>query len=438
VKLLANHQDNEKNQIYLSTDDTLLSLLPGEVKFRSGSESTRKRNSVPGAGKQELKLHFSWLSPDGGEFLAPSAKIIYYLQYPELRFSGFLKGCLNSPRALRRDFQEEYGRRAVVIGVRGDQTVGIVITDDDGPRLIDELSSLPRFGFGGTLKNLMLERSRILDPNPVVEELRKVSGIWHDACFLPPGESEPLPRRARQGAGWTLEALLGIPMNSSSGPDHSGFELKSFQASGKVSVITSEPDFGWRREHGLKEYLEGFGRPSRFDERKLVFNGEHIAWKVNLQTGSKLVIEHWDSIRNAPDGTGIPSVLLVHEASETVLAGWDFTTLASRWSKKHMGCIYLEYERAPDHGLAERYRFGPTAYIGQCTSINRLLKALASGVVYLDPGDSLSASGELHSRMQWRSRGVRGRSLLEGLATLYDNFTTVELCPQAPIAHDGP
>ena len=100
VKVLAPNQDNEKNQVYLGTKDSLLTLLPGTLSFLAESRSVAKRHSQLGIGKEVLHLNFSWISDSGDLNPAPHAKVICYLQYPELRFSGFLKDCSDAPRSL--------------------------------------------------------------------------------------------------------------------------------------------------------------------------------------------------------------------------------------------------------------------------------------------------------------------------------------------------
>ena len=138
VKLLATNQDNEKNQVYFGYSKELLSLFPSKVSFRSPSESRSKSSSAAGKPILEHAFKLYWLSDRAEPALAPNAKIIDYFQYPEMRFSGFLSGCSNPPDALRRDSQDSYGRRVLVMGISEDSVFGTVLTDTDC-NFIDEL-----------------------------------------------------------------------------------------------------------------------------------------------------------------------------------------------------------------------------------------------------------------------------------------------------------
>ena len=428
VKPLALNQDNDKNQIYLGTDDSLLALFPGRLGYRAESTSSKKRHSAPGVGKEVLEMNFSWVLPNGEEERAPEAKLIFYLQYPELRFSGFLKGSPRSPRALRREEQDPFGRRVLLLAIRDEDVLGVVVTDADNPNVVTELEHLDLMPGQRLLRHFPLSASpRSPNLDQLVSEVREISNYWHEACVLKAGESAPIPRQAQQGSGWTLEALLGIPMNGTKGPDKYGYEIKVLPSSGPVSLITSEPDFGWRKERGLTDYLHEFGWPGAKNDGSFRFNGKHNTLRPYDRSGAIVVIDHWDPISNGPDGTGEPNVLLVHTKTDTVIAGWTFESLAAKWSKKHSGCVYVEYERQPDTGLAVAYRYGPRAHIGQGTSINHLLRSLASGSIYLDPGDRVNFDGAAKARMQWRTSGSRREPITTKLADLYQRFTTLEI-----------
>ncbi|MFK5892978.1 MAG: hypothetical protein QM504_07130, partial [Pseudomonadota bacterium] len=80
--------DNSKNQPYMGGHLTDLGFLPiGEIV---ASDSTSKKTKNP---KRQIKyttaLNYFWISSEGDLYKAPNAKLIYYPQYPEVRFSGF-------------------------------------------------------------------------------------------------------------------------------------------------------------------------------------------------------------------------------------------------------------------------------------------------------------------------------------------------------------
>jgi len=431
VKMLSLNQDNEKNQVYLGTDDTLLSMFPGDLTYMSESESTKKRRSAPGVGKLVLNLDFSWLWPDGSTTKARHAKFIYYFQYPEIRFSGFLLGSDRSPRALRRDEQDLYGRRALLLAIRGEETLGVIVTDQDNSGLIRELDRLEPMPGQTLIKVLPLPRTQTSTNLPLLlEELRNVAAIWQPAQFF--GKNDPFPkqRQAAQGSGWTLEAVLGIRHNGISGPDKHGYELKVLSPKGPLSLITTEPNLGARNDEGLTAYLHKFGWPGTKNDGSYRFNGEHNTARPYKKSGAIIVIEHWDSTLNAPDGSGSPEVKLVRQSSGEVIAGWTLDLLKKKWGNKHEGCVYVEYSRRPPKGgLATDYRFGDLVYCGLGTSVNHLIRALSDGIVYFDPGDRVLANGEVKARWQWRIRNTKGFPLNKRLPVLYNDWQAHRIVP---------
>ena len=436
VKLLSPNQDNEKNQIYLGTSDSLLSQFPGELSFLGGSQSGAKSHSDLGRGKEVLSLNFSWLGIDGVRSPAPQTKLIYYFQYPEIRMSGFLTGSPEAPRALRRRFQDEYQWRVLILGISGNEVFGMVITDRNGEGLLDEFRGLPRFPGQELLLQLPLtSQSSATNLHSLSNELADIAGIWHPGVRLGGNPPALTPYQGPQGSGWTLEALLSIPMNSRSEPDKFGYEMKVLAHTGALSLITSEPDFGLRKELGLSDFLHRYGWPGKKDDGSFRFNGEHNTLRPYPASGAQVEIDHWDAAINGPDGTGEPTVMVIHEDTGAVLAGWTLESLAAKWSKKHAGCIYVEYDRYPEReGLASHYRYGPRAYCGLGTSVNNLLRALSSGLVFLDPGDRVSKDGEEKHRMQWRTKSIRGQRLPDRLPALYNDWQVIELCDESDLA----
>ncbi len=431
VKVLAKNQDNEKNQIYLGAERGLSQLLPGIPGVRSGSTSTRKRHSVPGQLITELKLEFSWLWPDAQPSPAPSTRIIDYFQYAadgETRLSGFIRDCPRAPRALRRDEMDAFGRRVLVIGVAEERTFGIVVTDRDGQQLVDRLSALPFVPNHPVLRLWELNRNDPrLNPDVLIEDLRKIAGRPLPACALHRAGESPVPQRARQGGGWTLEANLGIPRNSASGPDKHGFEIKSVSGD-QVTIITTEPDLGARPE-GFVDYMKRFGWESPVRPGHWVFNGAHRCNHPNNRTHAVLIVDHWDHTRNAPAGTGEPRILLIETRTDQLIAGWSYRRIAEHWNKKHAGAVYVETIPSNCDGgrFPSHYSYGPTVCIGIGTNPIRYFQNLARGEIYLDPGDSLSAGGTQKRRTQWRIRGNIRSALAKRLEPLYFQFDVYDL-----------
>ncbi len=111
AKLLAEN-DNSKNQVYFGPDFSALSLFPNQGIFSDG-------NTFKPIYK--AKLDFWWVSATGVLSKAQGAKLILYPQYPEVRFSGFLQGCRESPSKI---LNARSKNRVLFMGVKAD---GIIV-----------------------------------------------------------------------------------------------------------------------------------------------------------------------------------------------------------------------------------------------------------------------------------------------------------------------
>ena len=439
IKPLADNQDNEKNQIYLGYSHELFSLLPGKVSFRSPSESKDKTHSSYGKAKIENALNLYWIENNRKPELAPNSKIIDYFQYPEMRLSGFLSGCANPPDALRRDHQEKYGKRILLLGMSGENIYATVVTETQHD-FFKQLLTQPKWPVHDLLLKLKINMpSHVSDARPseiqselensvfdfdrLLFELKLLGSTKYPSSTLKENNGQAIPFRGNQGAGWTLESLLNIPRNSSESPDKYGFELKTF-LSNKITLMTPEPDFGYRYEEGLESFLNKFGWIGTKNDGSYRFNGKHNTQSINKKSGLLLQIENWDYQLNAPTGKGIPNVLLVNPKTDEVAAGWSFEKLARKWGRKHAGAMYItaqkhtqDSEKFPSH-----YSFGPMVYCGLGTSTLHLMRGIASGFVYLDPGDRINSNGEEKKRSQWRVDKIPKLNFGKSLAPLYDEM----------------
>lgn len=84
--------DNSKQQIYLGGNLEILQ----DFRFREVIATEAGRNST-----YKAKLDFLWVGKDFTE-RADGAQLILYPQYPEVRLSGFLRGCKQAPSELLR------------------------------------------------------------------------------------------------------------------------------------------------------------------------------------------------------------------------------------------------------------------------------------------------------------------------------------------------
>ena len=86
--------DNSKNQVYLGGGFGALNIIPhGEIITDTRPMAGSKQD------RPKARVNFFWLDTDG-RHPAPDAQLILYPDYPEVRMSGFLKGCKAAPSNL--------------------------------------------------------------------------------------------------------------------------------------------------------------------------------------------------------------------------------------------------------------------------------------------------------------------------------------------------
>jgi hypothetical protein len=317
----------------------------------------------------------------------------------------------------------------LVIGISGEQIFATVVTDKT-PNLNDALLALPKWKTYELFHVLTLSgaSSPLIDPTKLLAEIQAIAGQKHDGCSLKALGGIPDPYFAVNGGGYTLEALLGIPKNSAAAPDKYGFEIKSFSTN-RITLMTPEPDFGYRHDQGLTAFLDKFGWKGTKNDGSRRFNGKHNTLRKYPISNLELKILNWDHSMNTPDGNGSPDVVLIDADTAEIAAGWTFSKLSQSWGRKHAGGIYVKTTRSQPISSARppQYKFGPTVHCGLGTNPLYLMKAIAEGKVYLDPGDRVNAAGEEKKRTQWRIEKPRGVTLGDALSILYDQLTTYEL-----------
>lgn len=409
VKHLSQRQDNDKNQIYLgSRSEGVLNIFPSEVSLRSESESTKKPRSSRGQQKIEAKLEFHWLDRQGNSFSAPETRIIDYFQYPEVRLSGFLSGCDSPPDSLRRRHQEDYGRRILILGPSSTGTTyGLVLTAAQDP-LVQRFPQLNQSEVCGVLRTHVIGASVGSDPRAsLMDELRSLVGVWHPSVSLRSAAEGPQPFNGNQGAGWTLEALLGIPRNASKTPDKHGFEIKSFKQGGKISLMTPTADVGEEGSLAFRDFMARYGWPARRGDGTIVFNGTHKYNKRCLSSGYVLDVHGYDPSKRAfASSSEQITPCLMDREKDLMVSGWSFQKLLSNWSKKHAQACYVEYVKRPYSGTDPRhdseYMYTGNVYIGSGTNIFLYLHAIVSRCVYYDSGHEITSTGKAKQRPQWR------------------------------------
>lgn len=424
VKILAPKQDNEKNQIYLGGGlDGVTNLFPARIEVRSASKSVAKRKSALGKPKLEAQVDFSWLGGNGARYDAPSTRIIDYFQYPEVRMSGFLNGCDAGPDALRRKHLDQYGRRILVMGTASDgKVVGLVLTERDDP-LVASFPELPLAGPRGVLRVLAVDGAAGVAPAELLrlEIAAIVQGGWHSSRINKGGNI--IPFTGAQGGGYTLEALLGVAANGNKAPDRHGFEIKSFGGS-RISLMTPTPDRGYQGEHTFREFMERYGHPAVKDDGSRRFTGLHKCGAVNEKTGLGMRVAGYDSQKDSfGDVDGIAVELFHHETGE-IAASWSLEKLANCWNIKHANALYITFDSRDREDGAREYCYSSTWVQGKGTDVWRLLRAIARGIVFYDPADTVYADGRPKVRSQWR---INSSGLKQAMALLYAESSTVSV-----------
>lgn len=422
IKHLSPSQDNEKNQIYLGGGlDGVTNLFPAQISIRSQSESTAKRRSAAGQPKIEALLDFAWLDSSGSRHDAPTTRIIDYFQYPEVRMSGFLKGCPEAPDALRRDRVRRFGKRVLIMGTASDgKVIGLVLTERDDP-VVSDFPDLPSANARSVFRVLLVDGKSSDSPAALLrDELRKIiHGDWHDSRINRGGRI--LPFSGAQGGGYTLEALLGVAANGKKAPDKHGFEIKSYSGE-RISLMTPTPDLGFQGSAPFRDFMERYGHPAQKGDGSRRFTGMHRSGLVNPRTGLELAVLGYDRQRDAFGEASAVTVALRHPESEEIAAAWSIEKLANCWNAKHANALYISFRSRQGQNGATQYRYDPVWLQGRGTDVWRLLRAIDRGIVFYDPADTIYADGRAKVRPQWR---ISARRLGEAMGALYAETSTV-------------
>ncbi|WP_339632779.1 MvaI/BcnI family restriction endonuclease [uncultured Sneathiella sp.] len=415
IKELAPN-DNSKNQPYLSGSMDVANILPSGTAY---VDVTPKGNRV-----MKAPLPLEWLQPDGESVPAPDAKLILYPQYPEVRFSGFLNRARNAPSHL---LTTRMPGRILFFGITRDRRIiGWCVGPDS--KIAREIASLGELETEGVFRIIPLEARKASTRDILFRELRRIHELDWIVSKALRQDGSIVPCRSSNCIGYTLEAELGVARNGLAEPDFEGWEVKANQVGnftrppppGKaITLMTPEPTGGFYRKAGVEDFIRTYGYEDKMGRKdRLNFGGVHRVGVRHDSTHLTLVLDGYDlangQITN-PEG----SLNLLDDRGE-VAAAWSFTGLLNIWNRKHAKAVYVPGEVRTD---AERsYRYGATVRIGEGTSFNHLVRALAKGDVYYDPGIKLenasSAKPGIKRRSQFRIKSG-------DMEDLYDRFEVV-------------
>jgi hypothetical protein len=416
AKQLAKN-DNSKQQIYFGSGFETINILPS---YRVEADS--RKDSRP---KFKTKLDFGWLSRNGNISKAPGAQLILYPQYPEVRFSGFLRGCDAAPSRLMRKRQSG---RVLFLGITAsERVVGFVVgaTSEAAQQFRSQRDLLTNGVFVILEIPKLLSESRARDV--LLRELARISKKGWIRSKQLDGSGRVRSCNAPQCGGFTLEAELGVAKNSKSEPDFHGWEVKQYGVknlksldAGKITLMTPEPTGGYYKQFGPIAFVYKFGCP---DKKGRVgrhnFTGVHRCEIPNGQTKLTLRLVGYDKRKNVI--TSINGALRLIDADGTVAASWNFSRLMTHWTRKHARAAYVPsvLRTEPDR----RYRYGNRIRLASRTDFSLFLKAITKRLVYYDPGIKVEkSSGRPVAKLRNQFRVIS-----RDIASLYHHVTTVTL-----------
>ena len=408
--------DNSKNQVYFGPDFKVLNVFPN-LEVTSATSGTKETPIF------KAKLKFSWISAAGLVCEAPTAQLIFYPQYPEVRFSGFLKGCKNAPSGLMRERMK--GRKLFIGITQAGECFGYVVDSSDP--LSKAVNSFGNLEVDGVFKSLNSMLHSGDSKELLLKRLREVSEKgWIKSKRLNAG-GQLVPCLAPNCGGYTLEAELGIIPNGIAEPDYLGWEVKQHKVSnfnnldsGVITLMTPEPTAGFYHDKGVIPFVMKYGYPDRNGRPdRMNFGGVHCSGKTHHLTGLSLVLVGFDNeTKKITQSNGGIALL---DADGEIAAQWDYAGLMKHWNRKHAKAVYVPSQVHKDPEL--EYVYGSRIRLGEGTNFLMLLNAFANADVYYDPGikvESVSSEPKIKRRSQFRvkSRNLNG---------LYSTFTTVEL-----------
>ena len=405
--------DNSKNQPYLGSDISSVGFLP--MAGWTPTQSTSKKKASRKV-KLTASLPMSWVDDDGWQYPAPNAKIIFYPQYPEVRFSGFLQGSrwesngLFDPARIGRQ-----PGRTLFFGVRP-QPDNDVICYGCGPEssLGREINAGAPFAKVGIFEEVPLSGTAVyLDTRlQLLNRLRRIHRAgWIDSKrFNRDGNIVPCP--SRNCGGYTLEAEFGIIPNGHSEPDYLGWELKQYGVGDlnhprqtAITLMTPEPTGGFYGDNNVLEFLRKYGRPSTRHTDRLDFTGVHKVGVSNPRTGMMLTLFGYDATAKGGEGeiTDVESggIALLDRTGDPA-ALWHFSGLMSHWNRKHQQCAYVQSQT--QQVPRKQYKYGSRVELGIDTRFGLFLRAMNDGLIYIDPAPKVEGNSTSRPRTKARNQ----------------------------------
>lgn len=415
LKPLSNN-DNSKQQIYFGGSFEILQDFPlGEI--RADGESSKGP-----IFKAPLKL--LWITPDGKTEEATSSQVILYPKYPEIRLSGFLRGCSLAPGKIMKpptiEERELYAsrKRGLILGLAEGKVFAYTGSWDE--KISEEIQEYAEHNQGKKVLSVFYEYySSLADSQDLL--LRKLKEIYSKG----PIRSRRLDKNgniifytAPNGAGFTLECEFGIVPNGNASPDFLDWELKT-RSKSSTTLMTPEPDIGLYRDSYVN-FMNAHANRRQPD--KFYFTAKHHVGKRNPETHLTLFIEGYDlEKRKITQSEG--GYFLRNDNGE-IAAGWTFSKLLNHWKNKHTKTCYVSYKDV-EIDKSKHYYFGPKVCLATGASVEKFLHALSTGIVIHDPGCKYALDPDTG---KWRQKKRNQfRVSATNSASLYDNYKELNL-----------
>jgi MvaI/BcnI restriction endonuclease family len=412
-KALAEN-DNSKQQIYLGGSfEVLKQLVFGEITSHPALKQPNYKAPVP----------LFWINSKGQSEQAIGSQLILYPKYPEIRLSGFLKGCTIAPSSLfqpisksERKFNNAGDGRFLFLAVSESKVFAYAV--EAGTQLALETSATldkQPPAQTGILRELISNKKN--RRSLLLEKLITIHAEgWHPSMRLD-RSGNTIAYSASNGGGYTLEALLGIIPNGRSAPDFDGWEVKAYSSS-RITLMTPEPDGGYYGEKGVTAFLRKFGtaRPNDI----IYFTGQH---KVGIKSKSSkhtLNIDGFNS--NTSKIVDLDGGINLTSPKGEISAMWSFKRLIEQWSKKHAAAAYIPYIKL--ESTPPQYKYNSPILLGEGTEFEMFLTALQKGHIIYDPAPKLTGASSAKPQSKARSQF---RINVKNLEVLYRQLEKISL-----------
>jgi hypothetical protein len=401
--------DNRKQQIYLGSSFAALNFFPyGEIV------------AYPDLKEPNFKapLDFFWIDENTVE-RARGAQLILYPAYPEVRLSGFLAGCRLAPSEHMREVPKECRRgfdgRMLVFGTTADGKTFAYLAIENST-LANELHALASEN-EDLFNELTLPVGSEKNKQILLDALREIHRAGPHSSKRMYANGEIKPYTARNGGGYTLEALLGIAPNSRAEPDYMGWEIKAYTKS-RVTLMTPEPNGGFYGREGVRAFVEKYGHLSSGGDK--YFTGAHKVNKPTALAGTTLKLRGYNI--DSPERMTVDGAIYLEDAFGEEVAVWDFSSLLTHWNRKHAFAAYVPTER---YSATNEYHYKSPILMGEQTDFTKYLQALARGMIVFDPGSKIygpdsEKPGSVKARSQFRIA-------VKDLGNLYSRFTAEDV-----------